>query len=248
MRFNYQDLNELTPKKYLKHGRCWLGPFRAEWAIPSRTFMLKFELGTHDEAFQFSLGCGLFTLYLAYDNYKLSNFIQHKTKRKKAKYGNGRVIGVAIHDGSIWIDLWNDPMEWSSEDPKWWTTTIHVIDILLGKPKYSRRVLESRDVDIPMPERSYKAKAQLCLDSWSRSRWFSKSIKTINVDLEEPIPFQGKGENSWDCGVDGTSSYSGPAKSIPDGVGNLVGSVLSTRIRYGGWCDWNFTKKRASGV
>src|SRR5690606_32895990 len=202
---HYQDLNGSTPKTYLEHGRCWLGSFRAEWAVPSGNYQLRVELGTHDEAVQFSVGVGLFSLYLSYENYKLSNFIQKKTKRKERRYGNGRTIGVAVHDGSIWIDLWKDPMEWDSNDPKWWSTTINVIDGLLGKPKYSRQVLESRDVEVPMPERSYKAKAKLCLDTWSRPRWFSKVQKSIDIELEEPIPHQGKGENSWDCGVDGRS-------------------------------------------
>src|SRR5690606_38230523 len=82
----------------------------------------------------------------------------------------------------------------------------------------------------------------LCLDTWSRPRWFPKMVKRIEIEMGEPIPHQGKGENSWDCGVDGTYSYTAPAESIADGVGGLVGSVLSTRIRYGGWRDWNFQR------
>lgn len=241
--FHYQNLNDSTPKKYLSHGRCWLNPFRLEWAIPSGTFQFKIELASHEDALQLSFGIGLFTVYLSYDNYKLATFIQNKTKRKSERYGNGRTIGVAIHHGSIWIDLWRDPISWHSEDPKWWEFNINVKDIFFGKEKYSRRVLETRDVEVPMPERSYKAKAQLCLDTWSRSRWFSKSIKRIDIELNEGIPHEGKGENSWDCGVDATHSYCAQADSIPEGVGRLVGSVLDSRVRYGGWGDWNFKKE-----
>lgn len=243
MRFHYQDLNDSKPKRYLNHGRCWLGPFRAEWVLPSGSFQCKFELGTGEDALSFSVGTGLFTLYLSYDNYKLANLIQNKTKRKRARYGNGRVIGVSIHDGSVWLDLWNDPMEWTAEDPKWWSITINVLDTLFGKAKYSSDTIEDRDVFIPMPERSYKAKAKLCLDTWSRPRWFSKSIKRIDIKIEEGIPHEGKGENSWDCGVDRTFGYSSPANSIPDGVGECVGSILDTRVRYGGWKDWNFKRE-----
>jgi hypothetical protein len=55
--------------------------------------------------------------------------------------------------------------------------------------------------------------------------------------MTDPVPFPGKGENSWDCGEDATHGYYGPAASIEDAVGNLVTSTLKRRRKYGGR-DW----------
>ena len=39
-------------------------------------------------------------------------------------------------------------------------------------------------------------------------------------------------------GQDATYSICTPAKTIAEDVGNIVGSSLNDRVRYGGWDDW----------
>lgn len=150
-------------------------------------------------------------------------------------YGQEREIGINFHDWAVWINPWVEPM-----DGKYFS--FHFDNFIFGKAKYSEEVVEERNVMVPMPEKSYLANAQLFKSSWSYPRWFTKTIVRVNLKIEEGIPHEGKGENSWDCGRDATFGLTCNAKSIAEGVGQLVGHVLNDRVRYGGWSDWNWQK------
>ncbi|MBA7632417.1 hypothetical protein ES703_39963 [subsurface metagenome] len=152
-------------------------------------------------------------------------------------------ISIEFHHNSLWWNFWTSNMGWSSKTPYWRRGSFDFADFLLGRSKYARKVIEERDVEIPMPEKTYSAHVELCEDTWKRPRWFSKTIKRIDAKIPKGIPHQGKGENSWDCGEDGCFGMCCPARSIAIGVGKIVGSVLHDRIRYGGWGDWNYQKR-----
>lgn len=153
-------------------------------------------------------------------------------------------ISIAFHCNSLWWNFWTNTMEWSSKTPRWRHGCFDFADFFLGKREYLRKIVEERDIDIPMPEGIYKAHVKLCEDNWKRPRWFSSTIKRIDADIPRGIPHQGKGENSWDCGEDGCFGMCCPARSIADGVGKIVGSVLHDRVRYGGWDDWNYKRQK----
>lgn len=248
MRFYYQDLNDRIPKKYWSHARCWLNNFGFEWLVPSEMFGFKIGLADYNYAVSMNIHLLLFSAYFHWENYKVQTFISNLIKRKDKEYGNGRVIGLNIHDGIICIDLWKDPMVWHSKDPKWWSFNIDLADIILGDRKYSKEVLEERDVEIPMPEGNYNAKARLELCTWKRPRWFKLQDKYVDFDILKPIPFEGKGTTDYNCGIDGTTGISLKAKNIPDGVGQLVGSMLERRIRNGGWKDWKFEREEDEAI
>lgn len=162
--------------------------------------------------------------------------------KKYPTWDGKREISLSFHSNSLWWQFWSDPDCWSSKDSKWRRGAFHLDDFFLGKSKFSEEFLEERNVLIPMPEKSYEATAKLTLDTWTRPRWFKKQIKRIHIEIPEGIPFEGKGENSWDCGKDATFGITCPAESIPEGVGTLVGSVLRSRVKNGGWSDWTWTK------
>lgn len=150
-------------------------------------------------------------------------------------YGEGRELSVRAHDGSVWLRLWTEP----------WDGKVHVFHwkrFIIGKSTYSETVLEERDILVPMPEKAYQAHAKLTEVTWSYPRWFKTTIKRVSIDIPEGIPHEGKGENSWDCGRDATYGMTCQAKSIALGVGQLVGSVLHDRVRYGGYSDWDWKK------
>ena len=155
-----------------------------------------------------------------------------------------RTIEVRIHSGAIWWSIWRDWRDgWSRDIPKWRDGNFNVVDFLLGDSKCSRREVEERDVLVPMPEKCYAAKAKLTEYTWKRTRWFAKRMLRVQIDIEEGIPSEGKGENSWDCGTDATYGLTtGECRSIPEGVGQLVGHVLAQRVKYGGWRDWSWSR------
>ncbi len=254
MRFHSQNLNELPGDKYgpmWREGRCWFyftdrTKLNVEWSILKgwRT-AAGIDLGEHDHAFMLHLSIvKLFSLYISFDNPWLNRIVEKFTTRKNQGYGNGRSIGISLWpEGSIHVELWSDPTAYKSSDPKWWKFTIDFPKLLFGRQNCTTETLEERDVLVPMPEKAYPAKAKLVLYTWKRPRWFPKSFTRVEIDVPGGIPKEGKGENSWDCGRDATYGITtGSCKTIAEGVGVLVGSVLHDRVRHGGWDDWNWQK------
>ncbi len=151
-------------------------------------------------------------------------------------------ISIRIFDWAIWWDFWSGE-GWDSKTPRWRDGCFHIDNFFLGRRKYERKVVEEKEVEVPMPEGSYRATVKLCEDTWKRPRWGKKVIKRVDIEIPDGIPHPGKGENSWDCGDDATFGICCPAVSIADGVGKLVGSVLRDRVRYGSYSCWNWKKE-----
>jgi len=149
-----------------------------------------------------------------------------------------RELGWAVHNWKLWIDVWKREHEWSNRDP-WWMHTVvdlHPMDLLFGHTKYSDGdTIHDVVVDFPMPEKSYKGRVHIQANEWKRPRWpWPKTVLRAHVDMEEPIPFPGKGENSWDCGDDALHGSCFPCRTVEEAIGNVVGTVLRNRKRYGG--------------
>lgn len=157
--------------------------------------------------------------------------------------GYPRELSLKVHGNALWWSLWCDPWGDTRPTPRWRDSCFHFDTFFLGKSTCTRTTLEERDVLIPMPEKAYPAHAKIELFEWSRPRWFTRRMKRCHIDVPGGIPHEGKGENSWDCGVDATYGITtGECKTIAQGVGILVGHVLHDRVRYGGYDDWNWTK------
>lgn len=153
-------------------------------------------------------------------------------------------ISLTLHSGALWWKLWTPTMEWSSKTPRWRDGSFDFADFFLGRAKCSHQTIEEREILVPMPEKSYPATATLAEWVWKRPRWFAKRLKRVSIDIPGGIPFPGKGENSWDCGDDATFGITtGECRSIAEGVGQLVGSVLRDRVRNGGWDDWTWKRQ-----
>jgi hypothetical protein len=58
-----------------------------------------------------------------------------------------------------------------------------------------------------------------------------------DVEIPGGIPFNGKGENSWDCGTDGLFGSSFPIDvlegSVSKCIGKVVENVMDSRFKYG---------------
>lgn len=163
--------------------------------------------------------------------------LEHPWVMKFARaYDSEREIGFRIHDGAIWWMLWSSQMSWSCTTPRWRNGCFHVDDFLLGKQRYSSQVLNSELVDIPLPERAYRATAIQTIATWKRPRWFARMLNRIEFKMleGEQIPIPGKGENSYDCDEDATYSISFPGNDIEEGIGHVVADILTTRRRRAG--------------
>lgn len=264
MCFHAQNLNEKSHNRcgsMLRHGRCWLKLLRSEWRFEWSLFRrsapgLSLDLADcDDDAIGGHLALGFAALYWGFQNRWLRRIMERLTSRdsKPREYEirdgggnlstgsywstNGRTIGVRWFEGSLWIDLWNDPMESRSVDPGWWHITITPLDTLLGRTRYKETPIADERVIVPMPEGGYAATVKIFESVWSRPRWPFAWRRMVRSEItpDVPIPFPGKGENSWDCGEDATHSMIGAYETGFDAAMALSRSVMRDRVRYGGW-------------
>lgn len=94
---------------------------------------------------------------------------------------------------------------------------------------------------VPMPEGDYEANWREVTHTTTYTAPLGKLRDRIsgprvhhyiNIKIPGGIPVEGKGENSWDCGMDGVMGTSGP--TVQAAVRNAVDAALRDRKRYGG--------------
>lgn len=254
MRFHWQNLNELLGSTFhqerlgspIKHGRAWLwlkdkNIFHIEWFLGRihRLFAAGVSWNGEDHDIQFNFSFLFITLYLAF-----SGFIPKKYKN----YGHGKTLfDVYIYEKTLWWNIWKDNMSgWTRPKNKWekikdfiTNGNFNPADFFLGRSKYSTETLSETNTLIPMPERSYPCTVKIFESTWKRPRWpFPTKMVRAKVNIEEGIPFPGKGENSWDCGTDKTYGLTCPETTIEGAISATVASVLKSRRRYGGSVNW----------
>jgi hypothetical protein len=86
-----------------------------------------------------------------------------------------------------------------------------------------------------MPEGCYAAKMKKTRSVWKRPRlpWNSFDRLDADIRIEGGIPFQGKGENDYDCGDDGLWGTGCTGHNEAHAVAVVVESVLNSRKKYG---------------
>lgn len=227
------------------HGRAWLMFKRVEWHVEwlfgKRASMchIHFDIGAGDSHNGLLLAVSiprLFGIYLG-----VTGVLPEKWRPKrwstylKDYLDCRREIGLSWHDGTLWVSLWEDPMESHRSDPWWWQFNFNPADFFLGNSNYSTRDLSTERVDVAMPERVYPCTVRIFESTWKRPRWHWPR-KMIRADIvpDTPIPFPGKGENSWDCGDDATWSMTCPAQTPAEAARMLRDFVMRERVKYGG--------------
>lgn len=128
----------------------------------------------------------------------------------------------------------------SKKDP-WWRGFHIGPTQLWGRTRTVTETIESGSTGVPMPEGVYPAEWTLEKRTSSYVRWpgtlrdrvrGKRTWQSYWIKIPEGIPHEGKGENSWDCGMDGLFGIGG--SSVEDAVANAVRSSLRDRTRYGG--------------
>lgn len=246
MRLHWQNLNEKGREEVtgsiVRAGRAWLyldgesrNSLNVEWKLWSKSLSVQLGLADYDHAISAHVCLYLFSLYVTLDWFRAERWLRQMTKRKGEQFGNGRTIGISWFDERLSVDLWNDPMEWQSSDPKWWHFSIAPADILLGKRKYSERPLSVDTRFLTLPERSYPVEIKLKEAMWKRARWpFPAKIVRAEMNVVGGVPVPGKGENSWDCGEDATFGITCPANTFDEALSAYYSSVMRSRERHGG--------------
>lgn len=149
-----------------------------------------------------------------------------------------REVCVSFHDWSLWWSFWMKWGEWNSTDSRWRRGSFHLDDLLFGKHtcKFTPTDVERHLVSFVEGSYEVTVTRKIREDIWPR--WFTKRSVSYEVQAEpKPIPREGKGENSWDCGETYTSSSSFPARDIKDCHGAAVyfeARMKEERRRYGG--------------
>lgn len=228
--------------------------FNVEYHVPSHHYGIAFRANHNDEPLHASFNCGLFGVYLSVSLpifAKLRDAIIKAWPLDRQSYSfSGRDFSITFHDHAVWWSVGADDMGWSSGTPRWrhggWHPLGH--NMRQGEPE----LLEERPILVPMEERSYRGKAKLERTRWGFTklpRMFDRIDYHVTIDMEkgEQVPFPGKGENSYDCGMDGAFGMSCRASSIEEGVGHLVGSVMRDRKRYGG-TNWKYEPELEEGA
>jgi len=243
MRWHWQNLNE--GGSGLRYGRAWFYltkhlTFNPEWTFGRNAHTgIGIKFGGDERTIMLSLGIAyLFQVYVSFNG-------AWPRRWGFGKYGEQeRDFSLRWSDGDIHLHFasdWTEPSYhgvhrniWTQPGSRSWLITPK--DILLGRPKYEEREIETVPVKIPMPEKVYDGTVKIFESTWTRPRWpwFPKRMRRTTVDVPTGIPFPGKGENSWDCGDDATFGLTSPATTPAAAVGAIVESVLRNRERYGG--------------
>lgn len=191
----------------------------------SNHFIISLELDEEDTRFIFAIPPIFLSVHL-----ELNWFYWNKDKE----------ISLKIHHGAIWWCLWKDDNEWSNKTPRWRQGSFDLFDLLLGDYKYLEKIIDTIDnVIIPLPEGNYRAKIKFFESSWKRKRWpLIKKINRVTIDIPGGIPIEGKGENSWDCGIDHIFSFTTTGETKEEAISKIIKNVLDTRRKYGTRPEW----------
>lgn len=127
-----------------------------------------------------------------------------------------------------------------SSDP-WWREQSITRNTFFGRQRTETSTGDPVAVAVPLPEGVYAATATKTdyathyvgrLGKLRDRLLGPRRHSSWQLDIPGGIPVEGKGENSYDCGMDGLFGCDG--KSPEDAVANAVRFVLRDRNRYGG--------------
>jgi hypothetical protein len=149
-----------------------------------------------------------------------------------------RTYSLSVVDGTLHWDFGKPGSgdEWHRNDPlNWMRGCRFILDDIFGRAEHSlEKVGPSVRAVACFPEGQYTLTLQRETRTWKRPRWpFPYVRKAVDITLEKPPGFQGKGENSYDCGPDAIYGMSSPGHSYEDAVAAYVKAVLQERAKRG---------------
>lgn len=248
---------EKRPGSFPWHGRAYAhlhtgDTVRVEWNLGSKSCGVSLAADpTGEDTWTASLKLPPIALYFG------AELTKHRLLRKLADKlvamspsdlrctWSGRRLALEVHDWAVWWQLWVDDSGWTASRPRWRDGSLHFLDLLLGREAHASKVLDARDIVVCMPEGQYTGHCELRADTWSRPRWQTRRVVRAHVDMRDPIPVPGKGENAWDCGEDAIHGITVPAETFADAIASVTMSALRDRERHGG-IGWTPERREAA--
>lgn len=214
----------------------------------SPTIGLNVDGGEGDFVIHLAFGIGL---WITFTDFLPNNWYPTDRSDTYGSLPGERDLSIRFHHWSLWWCFWKDNSRWCSGDSKLRSGSFDFVRLLKGKHDCKWIVLEKEIHTISMTEKDYSVEVtkELRIDFWQR--WFTNKSISYKVKcgyydeskkfIECPIPVEGKGENSWDCGENARYSSSFPAKNDNHNIKNCSEAALyfeqdinKDRIRYGG--------------
>ena len=187
---------------------------------------LMFERSSGDCGTEGSLRIGLLFVYIII-SFPIPKWMQ-STYKTKASWKNNEEIelweareyGFYFYD---WAFVWHwhaKTMESSSSDPWWMRQYIHIDAIFVGKWEIVHdRIDKGHELWFAIGKREFKLDSiKLVKNKRFRTyipmALYCQEYYSMDVEIKDPPMRAGKGENSWDCGDDGSYGlycpYAGP--------------------------------------
>jgi len=232
---NLYGANDMYGSGWL-YGRAWIhfGKYlevNPEWCLKSKQYGIGMSISRGDgEKVTFTGSFAPISLHLTF-GFPYGS-LQWITEERCT-------TSLIFNDWILFINIWNNDYIWESKK-NWWKQRNWSIDfrkILFGDRAYYTKEVEKRDAVIPMPEGNYPATVTMFESTWKRPRvpWATRMLRAdVTIKDNKCIPHPGKGENSWDCGIDGTYRLTCHAKHVEEAIASMVESVLRSRRKYGG--------------
>ena len=192
---------------------AWSGPgLRLEYTHGGR--------GDSDNEANLSLGLLFFTLSISWPMPDRGLFKRKSIAtwdgNKEFYLTDGRVYGFYVYDWTI-VWSWSQRIHESISGEPWWRKFyFRIDDFFLGRTEYmTHDLLDAERIAFKLGGKEF------VMDSirWYQATWFRRRIplclyekKLVRVDMkiDKPPMRSGKGENSWDCGDDGTYGLTQP--------------------------------------
>lgn len=221
---------------------------RVEWSRRWRsTFIATVGYGGEEDFAEWTLALPrLFFLHFAFDTpfrWKRLRPFGGRYSESEAKFGLYQVAGTLYflvgHDsmGTFYSTHGRGGAigRWLRDIKRNKQVTLFRGDWILGNPRYSLDVLEAGIpivVDVGQWDGdSYRGTAKHTRRSTKR-RFSTKTWTAYEIDMEQGIPFPGKGENSWDQDDDAIFGFGGA--TIETAIEHIVADTLRARARHGG--------------
>lgn len=218
---------------------------RAELSTRAHNFGYGFQVGRNGSESDLGLDLyagplGALWLRLRTPWTKWANLSQGKPDCYYARHTG---IRFHPHDGCI-VEVKVEDVDgvWRTGQP-WWRSMKLTTTNIVGRTRTEAEATASGPTNVTMPEGVYPA-------TWERTTYTHRHVRfpgtlldrlrgprrhtSISIDVPGGIPVEGKGENSYDCGMDGVFGESGPDCPITAATERLAASVIKDRKRHGG--------------
>jgi hypothetical protein len=164
--------------------------------------------------------------------------LKHIWPRRKNQPARTYSISVSAEDLTLHYDLGKPGSgdEWHRDDPlNWMRGCRFLMDDIFGRSAYAKEKLGPPVQAVAcFPEGQYTLTLQRETSTWTRPRWPWPYVRhSVDISLERPPQFEGKGENSWDLGPDAIYGMSSEGHSFEDAVAAYTKAVLRERRKRG---------------